>query len=145
MDFKRKNVSKLDPRVSLFSYKTKDNTVEIYPAGSFTFEYFLYFDLELKHVYTTQSNSPNTFFTELTEQMLYSTCRAATTARSGQSAGFNFYESTTWKFDKKQHDTLPLLFLTHTVNYVNNLRWVFLAKVCTYKVKSVSQVYPAAT
>lgn len=145
MDFKFKNVNKLDPRITLQSYKTQDGFTEIYPTGSFTFEYFLYFNFEFSAVYTTASNTPNTFFAEVGEDKLFDVCLSSTSSRAGQTGGFNFYESTLWKFDKNQTNQLPLLFLTHTVNYVNNVRWVFLSKITKNAIKSTSAVYPSAT
>lgn len=145
MDTKNKNVKNLDPRIAFYSYQTQDGATEVYPAGSFTFEYFLYFNFEFNWVYTNTSNTPNTFFTELSETKLFDVCKASTTSRAGQTSGFNFYESTLWKFKKQQTNRLPLMFLTHTVNYVNNVRWVFLTKITSNSVKSTSRVYPAAT
>ena len=94
MDFKYNNVKKLDPRIPFSSYKTQDGSTEIYPTGSFTFEYFLYFNFEFNYMYTNPSNTPNTFFTELNSTKLVNVCKASTTSRAGQSSGFNFYEST---------------------------------------------------
>lgn len=145
MDFKKPFNKINDQRIHLATFQTNDGLLETYPLGSFTFEYFLYFEMDFKNIYTQNTNNPNIFFSEIDENKLADSIKSISTARGGHSSGFNFYESTSWKFLKYQKKQLPLYFLTHSVNYFNNVRWVFLTKITKPNIQSVSYTYPAAT
>lgn len=145
MDFKHINSDFIDSRIYLQTFQTDDGVVETYPLNSFTFEYFLYFELDFKHIYTHTINTPNTYYSEIKETDTYKNFKSINTARVGVSSGFGFYESTLWKETKKQKKQLPLFLLVHTINYFNNVRWVFVAKLNSNKSNSLSGVFPAAT
>lgn len=134
-----------DLRIHLTTFQTEDNKVEIYPLGSFTFEYFIYFEFNFNYIYTTTTNTSNTFFFHINQNKIYNNIKAISTARTGQSSGFFFYESTLWKNQKNQKQVLPLTLLTHCINYFNNVRWVFLSSINNNQINSLSNIYPAAT
>lgn len=136
--------SKNDSRIFLASYKTEKGNIEIYPLGSFPFDYFVYFEFQPIAIFTATTYTPNTFFCELSTQSLFKTIRSVSTSRVGASYGFSLFELTLWNNTKTQKEITPLIYTVQTYNVFHNLRWSFFTQVKSADLFSLTSTYPSS-
>lgn len=136
--------NKNDSRIFLASYITEKGDTEIYPLGSFPFDYFLYFEWKPMTIFTATTYSPNTFLCELPTEDTSKTLASVSTSRVGLSYGFSFFESTLWNGAKVQKGITPLVYTVQTYNIFHNLRWCFFVQVNTTYLHSLTFTYPSS-
>lgn len=137
--------NRIDPRIFLASYKTEKGNIEIYPLGSFPFDYFVYFEFQPMTVYTATTCTPNTFFCELSTQSLLKTLKSVSTSRAGASFGFSFFELTLWNCIKTQKEVTPLVYAVQTYNIFHNIRWSFFIQTKNNNLASLTSTYPSSS
>ncbi len=137
-----KTYNKKDPRITLITFQLEDGTIEIMPLGSFTFEYFMYFENKPHAIFTNSNSAPNNFNCFINEKEITYYTALSTTSRAGHSSGFYFYEQTVWKNFKKKNN---LNYSYQSLNCINNIRWNFYINLQSKQIKSITGKQKAAT
>ena len=137
-----------DPRILLSSYINEHGVKETFPLNSFLLEHLLRNELLPVNVYTSDTNTPNTFFSEFRsdqEQTALVTTAQPLTALSTKS--MYFYEYAVWVSlllgstgtSYTKHSSSLQLY-----NPLVNVRWVLVIPALQKRPTSLSHIYQAA-